>query len=168
MASILVAAAAVAARADTVENTALYHLDRGVAAFRRGDYLTAQREFIAAHDLVPERANPYRWLALTAAQLGDCQAARVHADAFLIRVGPDDARAAELVRLRELCHRAAVRANSTPPPRSRSRSLYTRWWFWTGVAGAAAIATTAVVLATADDPATALPPIRCDATGCRP
>ena len=108
MASILVAAAAIAARADTVEATALFHLDRGVAAFHRGDYVTAQREFTAAHDLVPERANPYRWLALTAAQLGDCPTARVHADAFLIRVGPDDARAAELVRLRELCHRTGA------------------------------------------------------------
>ncbi len=166
MASILVAAAAIAARADTVEATALFHLDRGVAAFHRGDYVTAQREFTAAHDLVPERANPYRWLALTAAQLGDCPTARVHADAFLIRVGPDDARAAELVRLRELCHRtAATRVTAAP---RRARPLYTRWWFWTGVAGAAALATTAVVLATADDPATALPPIRCDATGCRP
>ena len=91
------------------------YLRRGVAAFERGDYLTARDELTIASKLVPERANPYRWLALTAVQLGDCQAARVHAEGFLGRAAPDDPRAPELARLRELCERTgALTVTSTP------------------------------------------------------
>ncbi len=224
VASILVAT--VGARpvgADATEATALFHLQRGVAAFERGDYLTARDELTIANRLVPERANPYRWLALTAVQLGDCQAARGHADAFLRRAAADDPRAPELIRLRELCLRTgALTVTSTPdhaelrldgvvvgatPYVSRSlaagahtlradhpgrasatrtvlvpsggaltvalrlpappRPLYRRWWVWAAVAGTAAAATTAIVLSSDAAPAT-LPPIRCDALGCRP
>jgi hypothetical protein len=104
------------ARADDVtEKAALLHLERGVAAFKAGDYLRAHRELEAAHDLAPDRANPYRWLALTEIQLGDCQRALVNIEGFLSRVKPDEPRVAELVRLRELCQRTGVlRVDSTP------------------------------------------------------
>lgn len=224
VASILVATVGAApVAADATETTALFHLRRGVAAFQRGDYLTARDELTIANRLVPERANPYRWLALTAVQLGDCQAARVHAEGFLGRAAPDDPRAPELVRLRELCERTgALTVTSTPdhaelrldgvvggatpyvtrslragthtlrvdhPGRAAAtrtvlvpsggeltvalrlpapaRPLYRRWWVWAAVAGTAAVATTAIVLTTDDAPAT-LPPIHCDALGCRP
>ncbi|HTE56366.1 MAG TPA: PEGA domain-containing protein [Kofleriaceae bacterium] len=118
VASIAVAAASLVAapvRADPAEQAALVHLDRGVAAFRARDYTGAHREFAAASELAPDRPNPYRWLALTEVQLGDCQRAVVHAGDFLSRVRPDDPRAAELVRVRELCQRTGVlKVDSTP------------------------------------------------------
>lgn len=102
-------------RADATEEAALLHLERGVAAFRAGDYLRAHRELEAAHDLAPDRANPYRWLALTEIQLGDCKRALVNIAGFLSRVRPDEPRVPELVRLRELCQRTGVlRVESTP------------------------------------------------------
>jgi hypothetical protein len=102
-------------RADPVEQAALVHLDRGVAAFRARDYTGALREFRAASQLAPDRPNPYRWLALTDMQLGDCRSALVHADGFLSRVPADDARAPELVRLRERCRRTGVLAVDSSP-----------------------------------------------------
>ncbi len=119
-ASILVLALAPpAARADAVEDAARVHLDRGVAALRAGDYALALRELTAASELVPDKPNPYRWLALTEVQLGDCRRALVHIEGFVSRVPADDARVAELVRLRELCQRTgALRVESSPPAAS--------------------------------------------------
>src|SRR5688500_14575981 len=76
------------ALADSTEDQALAHLDRGVAAFNAKDFQRALRELTAAHDLVPDKANPYRWLALTQIQLGNCPAALGHIDGFLARVPP--------------------------------------------------------------------------------
>jgi hypothetical protein len=104
------------ARADAVEDAARVHLDRGVAAFRAGDYALARRELAAASELVPDAPNPHRWLALTDVQLGDCRSALPHIEGFLSRVPAADPRTAELVRLRELCQRTgALRVESTPP-----------------------------------------------------
>jgi PEGA domain len=104
------------ARADAVEDAARVHLDRGVAAFRARDYARAHRELTAACELVPDKPNPHRWLALTEIQLGDCRAALVHIESFLSRIPEDDERVPELVRLRELCQRTgALRVESTPP-----------------------------------------------------
>lgn len=116
-ASILaLALAAAPARADAVEDAARVHLDRGVAAFRARDYPRALRELTAASELVPDKPNPYRWLALTEVQLGDCRGALAHIEAFLSKVPDDDERVPELVRLRELCQRTgALRVTSSPP-----------------------------------------------------
>lgn len=117
VASIAVAATCLAApvRADPTEAAALVHLHRGVAAFRAGDFGLAHREFEAARELAPDRPNPYRWLALTEVQTGDCRRAIANAEAFLSRVAADDPRAPELVRVRELCARtAALRVESSP------------------------------------------------------
>jgi len=104
-----------AARADAVEDAARVHLDRGVAAFRAGDYPRAHRELTVASELVPDKPNPYRWLALTEVQLGDCRGALVHIEGFLSRVPAGDERVAELVRLRELCQKTgALRVESQP------------------------------------------------------
>jgi PEGA domain len=117
IASVAVWLADLPARADANETAALAHLDRGVAAFRAKDFARAHREFAAASELAPDRANPYRWLALTEVQIGDCPRAVVHAEAFLSRVPPDDPRAAELVRIRDLCRRTgALRVRSSPSP----------------------------------------------------
>jgi hypothetical protein len=108
-------------RADPSEQAALVHLDRGVAAFRARDYSRAHREFQAASDLAPDRPNPYRWLALTEMQLGDCRGAVGHADGFLSRVAAGDPRAPELVRLREVCSRTGALAVDSTPPRAALR-----------------------------------------------
>lgn len=116
VAALALAVAAPAARADEAEDAALLHLDRGVGAFRAGDYARAHRELSAAQELAPDRPNPYRWLALTEVQLGDCASALVHIEEFLARVPPEDERVAELVRLRELCENTgALTVESTPP-----------------------------------------------------
>jgi len=85
-ASILVLAlAAGRARADAVEDAARVHLDRGIAAFRAGDYPRAHRALTAASELVPDKPNPYRWLALTEVQLGDCRGALVALRCLIFR-----------------------------------------------------------------------------------
>ena len=165
MTSIILALqlAGATARADDTETAAQLHLDRGVAAFQAGEYPRAHREFAIAHELAPDRANPYRWLALTEVQLGDCAAARGHIDEFVARVRPDDERIAELERLRGSCRAAAA------PPRAGKKPVTRRWWFWTALAGVGAAIAGAAALAFGggDDP-TRLPPVHCDDTGCTP
>ncbi len=106
------------AGADTPdEDLALAHLQRGVDAFDAGDYPRALRELTIAHDLAPDRPNPYRWLALTQVQLGDCPAALGNIDGFLARVPLDEPRVGEMVRLRELCTQIGVlHVESSPSP----------------------------------------------------
>ena len=159
----------------TVEDRALAHLDRGVAAFRRGDYTLAHRELEAANRLAPDRANPYRWLALTEVQLGDCTRALVNIEGFLARVPADEPRAAEMIRLRVLCQRTLAAAPAGPAgpsagghDRPAATPITRRWWFWTAVIGAAATVGGVVVVVTREPDATALPPIACGPTGCRP
>lgn len=97
------------------EVAAQRHLDRGIAAFQRGEYSVALRELGAARDLVPHKPNPYRWLALAEIQLGDCVHAVANIDAFVSRAPPGDARLSELGRLRELCQRTGIlQVTATP------------------------------------------------------
>lgn len=85
------------------DDRALAHLDRGVAAYRAGDFALARAELAAAHELAPDRPNPYRWLALTEVALGDCRSALADVEGFLSRVAADDPRVAEVVALRGRC-----------------------------------------------------------------
>jgi hypothetical protein len=166
----LVAATARAQPAASAEADALAHLEAGIAAYRAADYATAYREFSLAHDGAPDKPNPYRWLALTEAKLGDCTAARAHAAEFLARVPPDDPRAPELIQLRVVCDRAAppTGTSTTPPSPAPSRPITRRWWFWTAIAGGAAVVAGAIILTTRADDPTELPPIVCNASGCGP
>ena len=118
-AAIVIAALVVVGSSPAVagpdHDTALTHLQRGVASFRAGDYAAALGEFRAAQQLAPDKPNPYRWLALTQVQLGDCPSALVNIAAFVERVPAGDARLAELIRLRELCLQTGVlRIESVP------------------------------------------------------
>jgi hypothetical protein len=152
------------------EDAAQVHLDRGIAAFKSGDFARALHELKEAQHLAPDRANPYRWLALTEVQVGDCASALADIVEFMARVPPDDDRRPELVRLRELCERrqAEPQKPPPPPPPPHRTPLVRRWWFWAAVGGAAAaVATTAIVLSTGSDE-TVLPSLVCDADGCRP
>lgn len=92
------------------------HLDRGIAAFRAGDFTRALRELDAAVDLVPDKPNPYRWRALAHVQLGHCAEAIANIDAFVARVPAGDERLAELERLRVLCARTGTLAVTSSPP----------------------------------------------------
>jgi hypothetical protein len=165
---------------DTTEDAALAHLERGIEAFNSKDFQRALRELTAAHELVPDRANPYRWLALTEIQLGDCASAQVHIEGFLSRVPPSDARVPEMQRWRDFCRRERADPAHGPQvtgthglaeprePRARESTPITRrWWFWPTL-GVAAVALTGVTIYVATDRHdTVLPSIRCDETGCK-
>ena len=178
IASILVGALALgSARAEDTETrtAAQVHLDRGIAAYGAGDLALAHAELTIAVQLVPHKPNPYRWLALTEIQMGDCAHARLDVDSFIARVAPDDPRIPELIRARDACKQKGVpRIVERPqpaivedPPVAEKPPLVTRWWFWTTIGLSAAMVAGAVLFATREDDATVLPAIRCDASGCR-
>jgi hypothetical protein len=168
------------ARADDVLEAAKVHLDRGIAAFDAKDYVRARHELAEARDLAPEKPNPYRWLALTDVQLGNCPEALLEIDAFLARVTATDPRRAELERLRRLCTEPLPRVTEDPkppppgglpppPPPHEHTSITHRWWFWTALAGVAVTATAVTLYARRSDTTeNMLPPIKCDAIGCHP
>jgi len=159
-----------------VEQLALDHLDRGVAAYRAGELVRAHAEFAEASRLAPDRPNPYRWLALTEAALGECAAARVHVESFLSRVPPEDPRVPEVAALRERClapgpttaaavtSTAAVHRGAAAPTEA---PVVRRWWFWAAI-GAVAITAAGATYALTRDPAVRLPPVTCDPAGCHP
>lgn len=219
------------AAAETRDAAALRHLDRGIELYRAGSYREAHAKFTQAHELAPDRANPYRWLALAEVQLGDCTAALRHIEGFLTRVKPDDERVPEMTRWRELCSRTGgLRVDTTPseatlrldgavvgttPHRSLairagthelvaeksgyrtvtrsvvvtagtelavqleleregaagaagSPGITRRAWFWPVVGGAALLVAGGVVFVATRDGETVLPPVQCNAVGCRP
>jgi len=165
---------ATSAHADA-DTEALGHLDRGVAAYRAGDYTLAEHELQAAQQLVPDRANPYRWLALTEAALGECPTALVNVESFLSRIAADDPRVAEMVQVRQRCvlelhakrapEPAPAAAPAAPAPAEETPITH-RWWLW-AAAGAVAITAAGVTYAAVHDSG---PPqlhtVTCSPTGC--
>ena len=91
-----------AARADNVSE-ALTVLDRGVALYKAGDLPAARAEFVAAHNLVPDKPNPFRWLGLVDARLGRCKDAVDELTHFLQLISADDPRAVEAIAVRDAC-----------------------------------------------------------------
>lgn len=170
IAALLVAGTA---RADDAEAAAQVHLDRGVAAFGAGDFTLALHELQIVVELVPHKPNPYRWLALTEIQQGDCAHARLDVDSFLARVPADDARIPELLRARDGCMQRGVPKvtvappREAPPPAPPDRPIVKRWWFWTAIVGVAAATTGVLIYATRDDDPTRLPAIVCTTAGCQ-
>jgi len=163
IAAVLVLAAG-SSRADTGDAVALDHLDRGVAAYRLGDYDTAHRELGLAQELAPDHPNPYRWLALTEIKQGDCRDALVHIEAFMSRVPVGDPRVPELAAARQQCEHEAQPA-PLPAAAPEEPPVYRRWWFWTAVGAVAVAAVSVTILATRSDEAM-LPPIHCSPGGC--
>jgi hypothetical protein len=101
--------------ADPVDDSALSHLDRGAAAYRARDFARAVDELTQANRLVPDWPDPYRWLALTQAEIGECQSALRNVDAFVSRVHPWDSRVPELLALRDRCgHTGNLTIESAP------------------------------------------------------
>lgn len=159
------------ARADRVDSEALAHLDRGVAAYKLADYATARRELDAAVELVPDRANPYRWRALTELAQHDCPTAVVDIESFLSRVPAGDARVAELTAARDRCIAGArvapapvVQAVQAPPP--ASPAIYEHWWFWTAI-GAVAVTGAGIAYGVTRHDETTLPIVHCSSAGCK-
>lgn len=146
------------------EDDALAHLDRGISAYRLGDYMTARRELDAAIELVPDRANPYRWRALIELAQHDCTNAIVDVESFLSRAPAGDDRVAELTAQRDRC---VVRDRPASPPPSQPPRIYERWWFWTAIGAVVATAVGVTYAATREREST-LPIVHCDATGCHP
>lgn len=149
---------------------ALGHLDRGVAAYRAGDYAIAEHELRTAQQLVPDRPNPYRWLALTEAALGECPAALVDIESFLSRVAADDPRVAEMVQLRQRCV-LELHAKRTPdaapaPPPPEQTPITHRWWLWAAVGAIAFTAAGVTYAATRDSGPAQLHVVTCSPTGC--
>jgi len=156
---------------------ALAHLERGVAAYRTGDFAHALIELTAAQQLAPDRANPYRWLAMTEVELGDCRSASLHVESFLARVTATDSRIAEVLEVRRRClARGATQIVPAPPAAIQIETaaphdppVYRRWWFWAAI-GAVAITTAGVTYGLTRDRERPLllPPVTCDGAGCRP
>lgn len=112
---IAVLLGATSAHADPSAERALAHLDRGVAAYHAHDYARAHVELAEAQRLAPDRPNPYRWLALTEVELGDCRSALANVEAFLSHAPADDPRIAELVGIRARCaSTGSLRVESSP------------------------------------------------------
>jgi len=181
---IVVAAQLVAAigHADPAADQALVHLDRGVAAYRAGDLARAHAELAAASALAPDRPNPYRWLALTEVELGDCRSALVNIESFLSRVPAGDPRVAEVVALRGRCLApgpasgpmtgpATGPASGTPSLQRTAEpaapAVYQRGWFWVAI-GAVAITAAGVTYGLTRGGDARLPPVTCDPAGCHP
>jgi Flp pilus assembly protein TadD len=173
--AVAVQLATTVVRADPAGD-ALAHLDRGVAAYRAGDYALAHTELAAASELAPDRPNPYRWLAMTEVALGDCRTALVHIESFLSRVPAGDPRVAELVALRAGCLAPASDAASphvaphtapAAPAEPDATPVYRRWWFWTAI-GAVAVTAAGVTYGLTRGGDARLPPVTCDAGGCHP
>lgn len=156
-----------------IETEALGHLDRGVAAYRAGDYALAEHELHAAQQLVPDRANPYRWLALTEAALGECPAALVDIESFLSRTAAGDPRVAEMVQLRQHCvlelhaKRTPEPATAAPAPAPAEETPIThRWWLWAAVGVVAVTAAGVTYAAVHDSGPPQLHTVTCSPTGC--
>ena len=173
IAAVAVLMHAAPSAAQAVEDRALAHLDRGVAAYRAGDYERARSELSEASALVPNRPNPYRWLAMTEVQLGDCKSALFHIESFLSHVPAGDPRVPEVIALRTRCVEPApaplppAPAPPPPAPPPPEPSITHRWWFWTAI-GAVALTAAGVTygLTRGGDPR--LPPVTCTPTGCHP
>jgi hypothetical protein len=90
------------ARGDA-DSEALEHVKLGSKLYNEGDLRGAREEFAKAHELVPERVNPFRLLGLTEARLGNCESAVKYLEEFLRRAAPDDHRIAEVTGVRDSC-----------------------------------------------------------------
>jgi hypothetical protein len=108
------------AAADKAQD-ALKLLDDGIKDFNDGNLPEARDAFAKARDLVPDKANPYRWLGLVDARMGHCDDAIKELEIFLQKVPPNDSRAAEAVTLRDRCREdlqprtGGLSVDTTPP-----------------------------------------------------
>jgi hypothetical protein len=103
------------ALADPLESAAQALVDEGLAKWEQGDLVAARALFAHARDVLPDKPNPYRLLALIDSKLGHCPAAVLEADRFLALTPADDHRRAELEAVRAQCAPAAATSASPAP-----------------------------------------------------
>lgn len=107
--------AAADAHADPDAAGASVHLAGGIAAYRAREFQRAMEELLEANRQAPELVEPYRWIALTEAEVDDCPSALINIETFLSRVPGTDPRVPELVALRARCQSTgSVTVESTP------------------------------------------------------
>src|SRR5579859_2517332 len=92
-----------AARADKLEEAAQLLVDRGLAAWEKGELTLARESFAGARDLLPHKPNPYRLLALLDSKTGRCRDALYEIDQFLRLTPAGDARREEADAIRQSC-----------------------------------------------------------------
>lgn len=110
-----VAMGAATAHADPDDGNAAIHLERGIAAYRAHDFSRAMTELLLANQQALESPEPYRWIALTEAEIEDCRSALINIDTFLSLVPAGDPRVPELMAVRDRClHTGRLTVESTP------------------------------------------------------
>jgi hypothetical protein len=103
------------ARADKLEDAAQLLIDRGLERWEKGDVVAARDSFASARDLLPNKPNPYRLLALADSKLGRCQEAVVEADRFSALTPASDPRRSEVNAIRDSCMRPPAARAPVPP-----------------------------------------------------
>jgi hypothetical protein len=113
--ALIVPMVAAAAHADPDDDSAAVHLERGLAAYRAREFRRALDELLQANRRAPDLADPFRWIALTEAEIDDCRSALINIDTFVSLVPAGDPRVPELVALRDRCqHTGNLTVESTP------------------------------------------------------
>jgi PEGA domain-containing protein len=111
----LVAGMAGAAHADPDDGSAAIHLERGIAAYRAHEFSRAMTELLAANRQALDSPEPYRWIALTEAEIDDCRSALINIETFVSLVPAGDPRVPELTALRDRCrYTGNLTVESTP------------------------------------------------------
>jgi hypothetical protein len=82
---------------------ALQLLESGISQMQAGKLEAARDAFLKARDLVPDKANPHRWLGVVYARMGKCSQAVWELESFIRRVPPNDPRTVEAATLRDRC-----------------------------------------------------------------
>ena len=103
------------APADKLEDAAQSLIDAGLSQWERGDLAGARASFAHARDVLPDKPNPHRLLAIADAKLGDCNEAVREADLFLQLAAAGDRRRAEIEELRSSCAPAKTSPAATAP-----------------------------------------------------
>jgi hypothetical protein len=114
----LIVGMAGAAHAEPVEPeaaSAAVHLARGIAAYRAHEFSRAMAELLVANREALDSPDPYRWIALTEAEIDDCRSALINIETFASLVPAGDPRLPELIALRDRCqHTGNLSVESTP------------------------------------------------------
>lgn len=109
----IVCVLAAAAPADKLEDAAQSLIDTGLSQWERGDLAGARASFAHARDVLPDKPNPHRLLAIADAKLGHCDEAVLEADRFLQLAPAEDRRRGEVEEVRASC--APVKTSPAAP-----------------------------------------------------
>jgi hypothetical protein len=117
----IVCVLAAAAPADKLEDAAQSLIDAGLSQWERGDLAGARASFAHARDVLPDKPNPHRLLAIADAKLGHCDEAVGEADRFLQLTTAEDRRRGEIEELRAACRPAPPKPATTASAKAASQ-----------------------------------------------